>query len=218
MNSNMKKFVILPAMALFFTASFAVAEEQDSIVVQQKSLIEKLDSLMNLVSELIIAKNTIVSAANSSDSSTQALNEQVEYLESVTTNLHEAVMKVRMVPIERAVQKFPRMVRDLEKKLDKKMQLTITGEETELDRTVVDEIGDPLMHLIRNSADHGIESADLRAQRGKPEVGQIFLHAFQDVPPPQGTHGKKMAENDVGEHHTGGHGIVPGVVDEGIGI
>ncbi|MBQ7584148.1 MAG: chemotaxis protein CheA [Lachnospiraceae bacterium] len=142
--------------------------------------IEKLDSLMNLVSELIIAKNTIVSAADSSDTSNQALNEQVEYLESVTTNLHEAVMKVRMVPIESAVQKFPRMVRDLEKKLDKKMQLTITGEETELDRTVVDEIGDPLMHLIRNSADHGLEHPDERTANGKPEMGTIFLNAFQD--------------------------------------
>ena len=142
--------------------------------------IEKLDSLMNLVSELIIAKNTIVSAADSSDTSNQALNEQVEYLESVTTNLHEAVMKVRMVPIESAVQKFPRMVRDLEKKLNKKMQLTITGEDTELDRTVVDEIGDPLMHLIRNSADHGLEHPDERAASGKPEMGTIFLNAFQD--------------------------------------
>ena len=142
--------------------------------------IDKLDSLMNLVSELIIAKNTIVSAADSSDTQNQALNEQVEYLESVTTNLHEAVMKVRMVPIESAVQKFPRMVRDLEKKLDKKMQLTITGEETELDRTVVDEIGDPLMHLIRNSADHGLEHPDERAASGKPEMGTIFLNAFQD--------------------------------------
>ena len=142
--------------------------------------IDKLDSLMNLVSELIIAKNTIVSAADSSDTQNQALTEQVEYLESVTTNLHEAVMKVRMVPIESAVQKFPRMVRDLEKKLDKKMQLTITGEETELDRTVVDEIGDPLMHLIRNSADHGLEHPDERAASGKPEMGTIFLNAFQD--------------------------------------
>ncbi|MCR5774995.1 MAG: chemotaxis protein CheA [Lachnospiraceae bacterium] len=142
--------------------------------------IEKLDSLMNLVSELIIAKNTIVSAADSGDSSSQTLNEQVEYLESVTTNLHEAVMKVRMVPIESAVNKFPRMVRDLEKKLDKKMQLTITGEETELDRTVVDEIGDPLQHLIRNSADHGLEHPDERVASGKPETGTIFLNAFQD--------------------------------------
>ncbi|MBE5823622.1 MAG: chemotaxis protein CheA [Butyrivibrio sp.] len=142
--------------------------------------IEKLDVLMNLVSELIIAKNSLISAANTSGVSNGNVNEQIEYLESVTTNLHESVMKVRMVPIESVLQKFPRMIRDLNKTLGKKMELTMTGEETEMDRTVVDEIGDPLMHLIRNSADHGIESAELRAQRGKPEVGQIFLHAFQD--------------------------------------
>ena len=142
--------------------------------------IEKLDVLMNLVSELIIAKNSLISAANTSGVSNGNVNEQIEYLESVTTNLHESVMKVRMVPIESVLQKFPRMIRDLNKTLGKKMELTMTGEETEMDRTVVDEIGDPLMHLIRNSADHGIESAEIRAQRGKPEVGQIFLHAFQD--------------------------------------
>ena len=142
--------------------------------------IEKLDVLMNLVSELIIAKNSLISAANTSGVSNGNVNEQIEYLESVTTNLHESVMKVRMVPIETVLQKFPRMIRDLNKTLNKKMELTMTGEETEMDRTVVDEIGDPLMHLIRNSADHGIESAELRAQRGKPEVGQIFLHAYQD--------------------------------------
>ena len=142
--------------------------------------IEKLDVLMNLVSELIIAKNSLISAANTSGVSNGNVNEQIEYLESVTTNLHESVMKVRMVPIESVLQKFPRMIRDLNKTLGKKMELTMTGEDTEMDRTVVDEIGDPLMHLIRNSADHGIEAADIRAQRGKPEVGQIFLHAFQD--------------------------------------
>ena len=142
--------------------------------------IEKLDVLMNLVSELIIAKNSLISAANTSGVTNGNVNEQIEYLESVTTNLHESVMKVRMVPIESVLQKFPRMIRDLNKTLNKKMELTMTGEDTEMDRTVVDEIGDPLMHLIRNSADHGIESADIRAQRGKPEVGQIFLHAFQD--------------------------------------
>ena len=142
--------------------------------------IEKLDVLMNLVSELIIAKNSLISAANTSGVTNGNVNEPIEYLESVTTNLHESVMKVRMVPIESVLQKFPRMIRDLNKTLNKKMELTMTGEDTEMDRTVVDEIGDPLMHLIRNSADHGIESADIRAQRGKPEVGQIFLHAFQD--------------------------------------
>ena len=146
--------------------------------------IEKLDVLMNLVSELIIAKNSLVAASNAqksaSDKAQNNVNEQIEYLESVTTSLHESVMKVRMVPIESVVSKFPRMIRDLTKKLDKKMELYMSGEETELDRTVVDEIGDPLMHLLRNSADHGIESAEVRAERGKPEVGSIWLDAYQD--------------------------------------
>lgn len=142
--------------------------------------IEKLDVLMNLVSELIIAKNSLVSASSTEVATGAGFNEQIEYLESVTTNLHESVMKVRMVPIESVVSKFPRMIRELSKKLDKKMELYMTGEETELDRTVVDEIGDPLMHLLRNSADHGLESAEVRAKRGKPEVGSIFLDAYQD--------------------------------------
>lgn len=141
--------------------------------------IEKLDVLMNLVSELIIAKNSLVAASNTEGTRTAA-SEHIEYLESVTTNLHESVMKVRMVPIESVVVKFPKMIRDLSKKLDKKMQLFMSGEETELDRTVVDEIGDPLMHLLRNSADHGLESAEVRLERGKPEVGSIYLDAYQD--------------------------------------
>ena len=85
-----------------------------------------------------------------------------------------------MMPIEGVISKFPRMIRDLNKKLNKKMELYITGEETELDRTVLDEIGDPIMHLLRNSADHGLESAEVRAERGKPEVGSIYLNAFQE--------------------------------------
>ncbi len=142
--------------------------------------IEKLDVLMNLVSELIIAKNSLVSVSGQERSKNAGFNEQIEYLEGVTTNLHESVMKVRMVPIESVVNKFPRMIRDLSKTLNKKMELYMSGEETELDRTVVDEIGDPLMHLLRNSADHGLESAEVRAQRGKPAVGSIFLDAYQD--------------------------------------
>lgn len=147
--------------------------------------IEKLDALMNQVSELIIAKNSLVSIGSTSDgvtggSNSQAFHEQIEYLERITTGLHESVMKVRMVPIESVVQKFPRMIRDLSKKLDKKMELYMTGEDTELDRTVVDQIGDPLQHLLRNSADHGLESAELRKKRGKPESGSIHLNAFQE--------------------------------------
>ena len=144
--------------------------------------IEKLDVLMNLVSELIIAKNGIVSTSSADEESrlNSALNEQIEYLESVTTNLHESVMKVRMVPIESVVNRFPRMIRDLTKKLGKKMELHMSGEETELDRTVIDEIGDPLQHLLRNSADHGLESNEERIALGKDEVGHIYLDAYQD--------------------------------------
>ena len=143
--------------------------------------IEKLDDLMNLVSELIIAKNGLVSAnASEEGSQTQQFNEQIEYLERITTNLHESVMKVRMVPIEIVVKRFPRMIRDLSKKLNKEMELIMTGEETELDRTVIDEIGDPLMHMLRNAADHGLESTIDRIKLGKPQVGTIRLNAYQD--------------------------------------
>lgn len=143
--------------------------------------IEKLDVLMNLVSELIIAKNGLVSTSTADETRNDSgFNEQIEYLESVTTNLHESVMKVRMVPIESVVNRFPRMIRDLSKKLGKKMELHMTGEETELDRTVIDEIGDPLQHLLRNSADHGLEANDERIALGKDEVGHIYLDAYQD--------------------------------------
>ncbi len=145
--------------------------------------IDKLDELMNLVSELIIAKNGLVAASNNGEAvigDAQAFNDQIEYLERITTNLHESVMKVRMVPIESVVNRFPRMIRDLSRKLGKKMELYMTGEETELDRTVIDEIGDPLMHLLRNSADHGLESNAERIALGKDEVGSIFLDAYQD--------------------------------------
>lgn len=144
--------------------------------------IEKLDALMNQVSELIIAKNSLVSISSTEGNNfqNQSFHEQIEYLERITTNLHESVMKVRMVPIESVVNKFPRMIRDLSRKLDKKMELYMTGEDTELDRTVVDQIGDPLQHLLRNSADHGLESGDVRIARGKPETGSIQLNAFQE--------------------------------------
>ena len=144
--------------------------------------IEKLDALMNQVSELLIAKNSLVSVSSSEGGNfaNQGFRETVESLERITTNLHESVMKVRMVPIESVVNKFPRMIRDLSRTLNKKMELYMTGEDTELDRTVVDQIGDPLQHLLRNSADHGLESAEVRKERGKPETGTIFLNAYQE--------------------------------------
>lgn len=145
--------------------------------------IEKLDDLMNLVSELIIVKNGLTSISSGDLKSAErsnSFNEQIEYLERITTNIHQSVMKVRMVPIESVVNRFPRMIRDLSKKLDKPMELYMSGEETELDRTVIDEIGDPLMHILRNSADHGLETPEKRRELGKPEVGSIFLDAYQE--------------------------------------
>jgi len=143
--------------------------------------IDKLDVLMNLVSELIIAKNGLISSSNASEIMLDnGYHDQIEYLERVTTNLHESVMKVRMVPIESVLNRFPRMIRDLSKSLGKNMELYMTGEDTELDRTVIDEIGDPLMHLLRNAADHGLESNEERQRQGKNTVGSIYLDAYQD--------------------------------------
>ena len=138
--------------------------------------IERLDNLMNLVSELIIVKNGLETVENNN----QNMNEQIEYLERITTNLHDAVMKVRMVPVERVFNRFPRLVRDLARKLNKNLELHMSGEETELDRTVIDEIGDPLVHLIRNACDHGQEMPSERKSRGKDEVGNVYLDAYQD--------------------------------------
>jgi two-component system chemotaxis sensor kinase CheA len=140
--------------------------------------IDRLDNLMNLVSELIIIKTRLEGVG--SNKNDQDMGEAVEYLERITTNLHDAVMKVRMVPIERVFNRFPRMVRDLSKELDKDISLLLSGEETELDRTVIDEIGDPLIHLIRNSIDHGIEDKEERAKSGKSLTGNLYLRAYQD--------------------------------------
>ncbi|HWT76779.1 MAG TPA: chemotaxis protein CheA [Mobilitalea sp.] len=160
------------------------AKQQPAKPVANRSVrvdIDKLDVLMNLVSELIIAKNGLISISGTTNIMLDnSFHEQIEYLERVTTNLHESVMKTRMVPIESVVNRFPRMIRDLSKKLDKEMELYMTGEETELDRTVIDEIGDPLMHLLRNAADHGLESNAERASNGKNPVGSIYLDAYQD--------------------------------------
>lgn len=140
--------------------------------------IDRLDNLMNLVSELIIIKTRLEGVG--SDLNNQDMTETVEYLERITTSLHDAVMKVRMVPIERVFNRFPRMVRDLSKDLFKDITLNMSGEETELDRTVIDEIGDPLIHLMRNAIDHGIEEREERAKSKKPTNGTVYLRAYQD--------------------------------------
>lgn len=142
--------------------------------------IERLDTLMNLVSELIIVKTQLEGIKEQNNQVENNYNESVEYLERVTSNLHNAVMKVRMVPVESVFNRFPRMLRDVSRKLEKEIELVMSGEETELDRTVIDEIGDPLIHLLRNAADHGLETTQERKRLGKSPKGTIKLQAYQD--------------------------------------
>lgn len=159
----------------------APSKSTGSNKVAQKSVrvdIDRLDSLMNLVSELIIIKTRMDDL--SENDTKENMNDTIEYLERITTNLNEAVMKVRMVPVERVFNRFPRLVRDLSKELGKEIELQMSGEETEVDRTVIDEIGDPLLHLIRNSLDHGVEKPDVRVQKGKPAQGTVILKAYPD--------------------------------------
>ncbi|MEK4880592.1 MULTISPECIES: chemotaxis protein CheA [Paenibacillus] len=138
--------------------------------------IERLDVLMNLFSELLIDRVRLEQLA--SEVQNGDLTETVEHMGRVSGDLQNIVMKLRMVPVDTVFNRFPRMIRDLAKSLDKKVDLIITGAETELDRTVIDEIGDPLVHLLRNAVDHGIESIADRVAAGKPETGTVYLRAF----------------------------------------
>lgn len=137
--------------------------------------IEKLDTLMNLVGELVTNKVRLEQIGMTHRLTD--LTETLEQMDRVTTDLQSVVMKVRMVPVSQVFNRFPRMVRDLTKELNKEINLTIEGEDTELDRTVIDEIGDPLMHLLRNSLDHGVEHPDEREAKGKPRTGEVGLIA-----------------------------------------
>ncbi|MGO4371480.1 chemotaxis protein CheA, partial [Paenibacillus sp. MCAF20] len=138
--------------------------------------IERLDTLMNLFSELLIDRVRLEQL--SSEIKRNDLTETVEHMARVSSDLQNIVLKLRMVPVESVFNRFPRMIRDLAKSLDKKIDLVISGAETELDRTVIDEIGDPLVHLLRNSVDHGIETVEERIAAGKSETGTINLRAY----------------------------------------
>ncbi|WP_372631730.1 chemotaxis protein CheW [Cohnella sp.] len=138
--------------------------------------IERLDTLMNLFSEMLIDRVRLEQLAF--EIRRNDLTETVEHMARVSADLQNIVLKLRMVPVDSVFNRFPRMVRDLAKSLDKKVDLVVVGAETELDRTVIDEIGDPLVHLIRNSVDHGVESIADRVALGKPETGTVVLRAF----------------------------------------
>ena len=158
--------------------------KEDSNVAKKKQRsksirvdIEKLDQLMNLFSELIIDRGRLDQIARKSQLS--ELTETVEHMTRISTDLQGLILNMRMVQVEQVFNRFPRMIRDLAKELNKKVQLVIEGSETELDRTVIDEIGDPLVHLLRNALDHGLETAEERAATNKVEEGTISLKAYQ---------------------------------------
>ncbi|MBV6712938.1 chemotaxis protein CheW [Paenibacillus chitinolyticus] len=138
--------------------------------------IERLDSLMNLFSELLIDRVRLEQLA--SEIKRNELTETVEHMARVSSDLQNIVLKLRMVPVDTVFNRFPRMIRDIAKSLDKKVDLVITGAETELDRTVIDEIGDPLVHLLRNAVDHGLETVTQRVAKGKSESGTVHLRAY----------------------------------------
>ncbi|GAE31179.1 chemotaxis protein CheA [Halalkalibacter hemicellulosilyticus] len=138
--------------------------------------IERLDVLMNLFEELVIDRGRLEQIA--SDLRNSELNETVERMSRISGDLQEIILNMRMMPVEQVFNRFPRMIRSLSKDLNKKVNLEIIGAETELDRTIIDEIGDPLVHLLRNSIDHGIETPDVRVSNGKSEEGTVVLKAY----------------------------------------
>ncbi|MDW8799713.1 chemotaxis protein CheA [Clostridium sp. A1-XYC3] len=140
--------------------------------------LERLDKFMNMVSELVIHRTRLEQI--SSNHRLTDLNETLEQVARTTSDLQDLVMKIRMLPLDTVFNRFPRMIRDLSVELEKEMELLIQGADTELDRTVIDEIGEPLIHLIRNAADHGIESKEERVAKGKDPIGKIKLIAYQE--------------------------------------
>lgn len=147
--------------------------------------IERLDTLMNLLGELVIDRTRLIQLGSNleskyeDDSTVISINQTFEHLDKITTELHQQIMKTRLLPLEILFNKFPRVVRDLSLKSGKKINFKIEGEKTELDREIIEQIGDPLIHILRNSVDHGIEDPSERKRKGKPEEGTIILSARQ---------------------------------------
>ncbi|MBI4949477.1 MAG: chemotaxis protein CheA [Deltaproteobacteria bacterium] len=157
-------------------------EKEQSIRVD----IERLDSVLNLAGELVLSRNRLMRLGSrlpetdAEEELVSHMNEAIAQLDLVTTDLQLAVMKMRMQPIAKVFNKFPRMVRDLARQNNKEVELVIRGEETELDKTVIEELGDPLVHLIRNALDHGMETPEERVAAGKPRCGTVSLSAYQE--------------------------------------
>lgn len=164
----------------------APAKKQSTVEQTIRVDVKRLDHLMNLIGELVLAKNRLIKINDDveeryeGEGFLEELNQVVSIVSLVTTDLQIAVMKTRMLPIGKVFNKFPRMIRDLSRELNKKIELEIYGEETELDKSIVEEVGDPLVHIIRNSCDHGVEIPKIRAEQGKSETGTIKLKAYNE--------------------------------------
>ncbi|MCK4461082.1 MAG: chemotaxis protein CheA, partial [candidate division Zixibacteria bacterium] len=148
--------------------------------------VDRLDALLNMTGELVLSRNSLMQsvgklgAEGEVDHELEGINRAAKAVNFITTELQMAVMKMRMQPVGKVFSRFPRQVRDLARESDKKINLVISGESTELDKSVIEEIGDPLMHIIRNSCDHGLESPEERRGKGKPEQGTVHLSADQE--------------------------------------
>ena len=156
-------------------AAAAKVTVDDTVRVETKIL----DNLMNMVGELVLVRNRLLSIGSSMQSN-EELNKTISNLDVVTADLQGAVMKTRMQPIKKVFGRFPQLIRKLARNLGKKIELVMEGEETDLDKTLVDALADPMIHLVRNSCDHGIEMPDVRARAGKPEQGTVTLSASQE--------------------------------------
>jgi len=182
-NSNVAK---TPAKKEVKKESKAVTTKKTTVEQTIRVDVNRLDSLMNLIGELVLSKNRLIKIYNDVEERYEGehfldeLNQVVSSISIVTTDLQIAVMKTRMLQIGKVFNKFPRVVRDLSRELGKKVNLIIKGEETELDKSIIEEIGDPLMHMIRNAVDHGIEPPEERVAKGKPEVGTVELKAYNE--------------------------------------
>jgi two-component system chemotaxis sensor kinase CheA len=147
--------------------------------------IERIDKVMDLAGEVVLVRNRLLNISNyfdqrySHDPQTETLMETVSFLDRVTSDLQLAVMKMRMQPIKKVFSKFPRLVRDISASLNKEVELIIYGESTEVDKSVIEHIGDPMTHILRNSIDHGLEPADERIAKGKPAKGKVIINTFQ---------------------------------------
>ncbi len=159
--------------------------EKEKEVATLRVDVVRIDKVMDLAGEIVLARNRLLNLANkletkySGDENVESLIETISFLDRVTSDLQLAVMKMRMQPLQKVFVKFPRMVRDLARQLGKELELEIKGEDTEVDKSVIENIGDPLVHIIRNSIDHGIEFPQERISKGKPEKGKILIDAYQ---------------------------------------